>query len=153
MALRSSCRFAVMLVTAVCQAFGLLLGCICALAPPAFVPVCYDCLTSYVCLLVYLPAFLTTAFDPRWREVFTQLLPSCYAAMDPKTAQTIATVVFLAQMLTAGYFVTTIPVWIAWLRCEGLSHPPTPPPPPPLSPRPSLGPYLAPMLAAYVPSR
>jgi len=57
--------FAVMLVTAVCQAFGLLLGCI---------------------------------------------------SMDPKTAQTIATVVFLAQMLTAGYFVTTIPVWIAWLR-------------------------------------
>ena len=47
------------------------------------------------------------------------------AVMDAKTAQTIASVVMLTFMLTAGYFVTTIPGWISWLKCD---H--TPPPPP-----------------------
>lgn len=35
--------------------------------------------------------------------------------MVPKTAQTIASVVMLTFVLTGGYFVTDIPVWIGWL--------------------------------------
>lgn len=36
--------------------------------------------------------------------------------MVPKTAQTIASVVMLTFVLTAGYFVKTIPAWISWLK-------------------------------------
>lgn len=36
--------------------------------------------------------------------------------MVPKTAQTIASVVMLTFVLTGGYFVTTIPVWIDWIK-------------------------------------
>lgn len=50
--------------------------------------------------------------------------------MDAKTAQTIASVVMLTFMLTAGYFVTTIPGWISWMKCE----PPFPVPPNPHCP-------------------
>lgn len=42
--------------------------------------------------------------------------------MVPKTAQTIASVVMLTFVLTAGYFVTTIPVWISWLKCKAFPH-------------------------------
>ena len=34
----------------------------------------------------------------------------------PKTAQTITTVVALSMVLVAGFFVTNIPAWIAWLK-------------------------------------
>ncbi|WIA19845.1 hypothetical protein OEZ85_005749 [Tetradesmus obliquus] len=36
--------------------------------------------------------------------------------MDPKTAQTITTVVILAFLLVGGYYVRNIPVWISWIR-------------------------------------
>lgn len=42
----------------------------------------------------------------------------------PKTAQTITTVVALSMVLVAGFFVTNIPVWIAWLRCAPPARPP-----------------------------
>ncbi|KAL4457859.1 hypothetical protein ABPG75_012724 [Micractinium tetrahymenae] len=38
------------------------------------------------------------------------------ATMNPKTAQTIASVVLMIMMLTGGFFVTNIPVWIGWLK-------------------------------------
>eukprot|EP00889_Picochlorum_renovo_P008693 jgi/Picre1/35723/NNA_003183.t1 len=36
--------------------------------------------------------------------------------MNPKTSQAVATVIMLAFILTAGYFVVSIPVWISWLK-------------------------------------
>lgn len=36
--------------------------------------------------------------------------------MNPKTAQAVAAVIMLAFILTAGYFVLNIPVWIAWVK-------------------------------------
>lgn len=36
--------------------------------------------------------------------------------MDPKTAQTVSTVVMMSLMLVGGYYVRNIPDWIAWLR-------------------------------------
>ena len=36
--------------------------------------------------------------------------------MVPKTAQTITAIIMLTMMLVGGFYVTTIPVWIAWLK-------------------------------------
>ncbi|KAK9821260.1 hypothetical protein WJX74_004512 [Apatococcus lobatus] len=36
--------------------------------------------------------------------------------MNPKTAQTIAAILMLAFVLTGGYFVRGIPVWISWIK-------------------------------------
>ncbi|KAK9820397.1 hypothetical protein WJX72_009913 [[Myrmecia] bisecta] len=38
------------------------------------------------------------------------------AVMNPKTAQTIASILMLTFLLTGGYFVKSIPVWISWLK-------------------------------------
>ena len=35
---------------------------------------------------------------------------------DPKTAISVATVVVLAVMLVAGFYVQTIPIWIRWMK-------------------------------------
>ena len=51
---------------------------------------------------------------------FALIMLIARAVMVPKTAQTIASVVMLTFVLTAGFFVTTIPVWISWLKCESL---------------------------------
>ncbi|EIE22543.1 hypothetical protein COCSUDRAFT_16269, partial [Coccomyxa subellipsoidea C-169] len=36
--------------------------------------------------------------------------------MEAKTAQTVTAVIMLTMMLVGGFYVTTIPVWIAWLK-------------------------------------
>jgi ABC-type Na+ transport system ATPase subunit NatA len=36
--------------------------------------------------------------------------------MVPKTAQTITAIIMLTMMLVGGFYVTTIPAWIAWLK-------------------------------------
>jgi hypothetical protein len=36
--------------------------------------------------------------------------------MDPKTAQTVTTVLMLTLMLVGGYYVRNVPVWISWLK-------------------------------------
>jgi hypothetical protein len=36
--------------------------------------------------------------------------------MEPKTAQTVTTVIMLAFLLVGGYYVRNIPVWISWIR-------------------------------------
>lgn len=36
--------------------------------------------------------------------------------MNPKTAQAVAAVIMLTFILTGGYFVSNIPVWIAWVK-------------------------------------
>lgn len=36
--------------------------------------------------------------------------------MVPKTAQTLAAIIMLTFILTGGYFVRGIPVWISWFK-------------------------------------
>jgi hypothetical protein len=36
--------------------------------------------------------------------------------MDPKTAQTVTTVLMLTLMLVGGYYVRSVPAWIGWLK-------------------------------------
>ena len=42
--------------------------------------------------------------------------------MNPKTAQTLATILMLSFMLTGGFYVSTIPVWISWLKYLGFIY-------------------------------
>ena len=36
--------------------------------------------------------------------------------MDPKTAQTVTTVVMLTFLLVGGFYVRDVPAWIAWVK-------------------------------------
>jgi hypothetical protein len=38
------------------------------------------------------------------------------AFMNPKTAQTVASIIMLGFMLVGGYYVRGIPAWISWIR-------------------------------------
>ena len=44
------------------------------------------------------------------------------AVMNPKVAQTFATVLMLTFMLTAGFYVDDIPVWIGWMKYLGFTY-------------------------------
>eukprot|EP00891_Asterochloris_glomerata_P001808 jgi/Astpho2/1808/e_gw1.00037.4.1_t len=58
----------------------------------------------------YFTVLLTMLVAQSWGLLLGTIL------MDPKTAQTIAAIIMLTMVLTAGYFVRSIPVWISWIK-------------------------------------
>ena len=115
---------------------------------------------SIFIIIIYVMAGLRPtawAFFANWSAVvLTMLVAQSFGlligalVMVPKTAQTITAVVMLTMMLVGGFYVTNIPVWIAWLKvcvcvgggggvregCARAARSPTPSLPPSLSTRP-----------------
>jgi len=81
---------------------------------------------SIFIIIIYVMAGLRPtawAFFANWSAVvLTMLVAQSFGlligalVMVPKTAQTITAVVMLTMMLVGGFYVTNIPVWIAWLK-------------------------------------
>jgi len=69
------------------------------------------------------------AFFANWGTIILLLLTAQSiglflgaAMMNPKSAQTVATILMLAFMLTGGFYVAGIPSWIAWVKYLGFIY-------------------------------